>query len=47
MANDVTLSTILMFIPNLTEYRYYRARRYAKSIGKGVVVDDTRTATIR
>ncbi|CAF3157820.1 unnamed protein product, partial [Rotaria sp. Silwood2] len=47
MANDVTFSTILMFIPNLTEYRYYRARRYAKSTGKGVVVDDTRTPTIR
>ncbi|CAF3317413.1 unnamed protein product [Rotaria sp. Silwood2] len=47
MANDVTFSTILMFIPNLTEYRYYKARRYAKSAGKGVVVDDTRTPTIR
>ncbi|CAF5195624.1 unnamed protein product, partial [Rotaria magnacalcarata] len=47
MANDLTFSTILMFIPKLTEYRYYRAHRYAKSIGKGVVVDDTKTSTIR
>lgn len=47
MANDVTFSTILMFIPNLTEYRYYRARRYAKCTGKGAVVDDTTTPTIR
>ncbi|CAF4790833.1 unnamed protein product [Rotaria magnacalcarata] len=47
MANDLTFSTILMFIPNLTEYRYYRAHRYAKSIGKDVVVDDTRTSTVR
>ncbi|CAF2267753.1 unnamed protein product [Rotaria magnacalcarata] len=45
MANDLTFSTILMFIPNLTEYRYYRAHRYAKSIGKDVAVDDTRTST--
>jgi hypothetical protein len=47
MAKDVTFSVILMFIPGLTAYRFSMARRHAEWVGKGVIVDDTRTPTIR
>ena len=47
MAKDVDFSTIRMFIPDLSLYRFKMARRHADLVGKGVVVDDTRTPTIR
>lgn len=47
MAKDVDFSTIRMFIPDLSLYRYKMARRHADLVGKGVVVGDTRNPTIR
>ncbi|CAM4748031.1 unnamed protein product [Rotaria magnacalcarata] len=47
MAKDVTFSIILIFIPGLTAYRFYKARQHADFEGKGTVVDDTRGTTIR
>ena len=47
MAKDLTFSTISSFIPGLTEYRFSMARFHADSEGKGVVVDDERSPSIR
>ena len=47
MAKDVDFSTIRMFIPDLSLYRFKMARRHADFVGKGVVVDDTRAPIIR
>ena len=47
MASDLPFSTIRMFIPGLTAYRFNMARRHANFEGKGINVDDTRAPTIR
>jgi hypothetical protein len=47
MAKDVNLSTIRMFIPDLTLYRFNMARRHADFEGKGAIVHDARQPTIR
>jgi hypothetical protein len=47
MARDVPFTTMVMFIPQLTPYRFNMARRHARFLGKGTVFDDTHTPTIR
>jgi len=47
MAKDLSLSTIRLFIPNVTEYRFKEARKHADFEGKGAVVDVQRAPTIR
>ena len=48
MVKDVIVFPVIrMFIPGLTDNRFNAARQHADFVGKGVVVDDTRTPTIR
>ena len=47
MAKDVDFSTIRMFIPDLSLYRFKMARRHADLVGRGVLIDDARAPTVR
>lgn len=47
MAKDVDFSTIRMFIPDLSLYRFKMARQHADLVGKGVIIDDTKAPTVR
>ena len=47
MAKDVPFNTMVMFIPDLTPYRFHLARCHARFLGKGAVVHETRAATVR
>jgi len=47
LANDFSLSTIRMFIPDLSAYRFNIARHHADFNGKGMVIDDARAPMIR
>ncbi|CAF1174941.1 unnamed protein product [Adineta ricciae] len=47
IARDVSLQTLLVYIPGVTKYRFIRARKHCLGEGKGVVVDITRNPTVR
>jgi hypothetical protein len=47
MAKDVGFSVIHMFIPGLTNHRFYMARQHADFVGKGAIFDDATGPTKR